>query len=268
MPELPEVETVKETLKGLVLGSKIDHVSIIYPSIIEGDRDVFCNALNGKVITDIKRRGKYLIFEAEDTAFYSHLRMEGKYFVQDINEPLIKHTHVVFHLSDGRDLRYNDVRKFGRMALIDKDDDYKIFRGLGPEPFSPDFDHAYVKEHLAKIKRPIKTVLLEQDFVAGIGNIYADEILFRMKVDPRREALSITDEEIDLLIEATSEILRKAIEKGGTTIRSYTSSLGVTGRFQNELGIHTKEVCPICGNKVMKIKVGGRGTYLCPSCQK
>lgn len=268
MPELPEVETVRRTLLNMIKGQTIEKVTVLYPNIIDGDVDGFKRALNGRRIVDIKRRGKYLIFELDhNITFYSHLRMEGKYYVQDIDDPYDKHTHVIFDLNDKRQLRYHDTRKFGRMGLIERSD-YQNFKGLGPEPFDNAFNRAYVKTFLSKKRLPIKTVLLDQRFVAGIGNIYADEIVFCMRVDPRVRACDINDEDIDNLIKYTREIMQKAIAMGGTTIRSYTSSLGVTGRFQNELYIHTKEICPICHGKVQKISLQGRGTYYCPVCQK
>ncbi len=267
MPELPEVETVRRTLLNMIQGQKITDIKVLYPNIVDGDIDAFKSAVIGKTITDIKRRGKYLIFEMDDdVAFYSHLRMEGKYYVQQSHEPYDKHTHVIFTLSDARELRYHDTRKFGRMGLVLRDG-YKVFRGLGPEPFSDDFDHAYCKAYLKNKRTPIKGILLEQAFVAGIGNIYADEILFRMRIHPNTKPSSLNDDDIDNLIKYTREILQKAIDEGGTTIRSYTSSLGVTGRFQNELGVHTQKLCPICGSEIKKIKVQGRGTYYCPKCQ-
>ncbi len=267
MPELPEVETVRQTLKGLILNKEIADVLILYKNIVDGDDDIFKATIMNKKILDIKRRGKYLLFElSENTAFYSHLRMEGKYYFYDTKQEPSKHTHLVLCFKDGSYLHYNDVRKFGRVGLIDFGK-YDDFRHLGPEPFSESFDIDYCKQYLKKRHKPIKTVLLDQSFVAGIGNIYADEILFLMKIDPSTPADHLSDEDIANMIKATREILKKAIVQGGTTIRSYTSSLGVSGRFQNELGIHTKKTCPICGSSVIKDRIGGRGTYHCPKCQ-
>lgn len=271
MPELPEVQTIIDTLKTLVLNKKIIDIKILYENIIEGDRKEFKEKIVNHYIEDIKRRGKYLIFELnDDITFYSHLRMEGKYFVQDKNEPINKHIHVIFEFDDGLELRYQDTRKFGRMALIKRDTDYKDFRGLGVEPFSDDFNFDYCKAYLKNKNKPIKTMLLEQSFIAGIGNIYADEILFMMGVNPKRSAKDLSDENINDLIKYTREILAKAIKAGGSTIRSYTSSLGVTGLFQLSLNVHTKEgeKCPRCNQTIIKTVVGQRGTYYCPGCQK
>lgn len=268
MPELPEVQTVLDTLKLRIKDSKIKDIKILYKPIIDMPVATFKKKLIGQSFRDFKRRGKYLLFEMDDITLVSHLRMEGKYYIKEHSEPIEKHTHVVFVLNDGYDLRYNDVRKFGRMKLINKDDTYDDFNNLGPEPFSKNFNIKYVKDYLAKSNKPIKEVLLDQSFVAGIGNIYADEICFMMGVLPTRLAKELNDDEIKLLISETRKILKKAIKAGGTTIRSYTSSLGVTGRFQVNLNVHTKDKCKKCSSPIMKIRVGGRGTYYCPCCQK
>ena len=268
MPELPEVQTVLDTLETLIKDKKITDVKVLYPRIVEGDVLRFEADLKGQHFRGFKRRGKYLLFILDDHILVSHLRMEGKYFVMPKGTAFNKHVHVIFTLDDDKELWYQDVRKFGRMELLPLDYDFSHFKGLGVEPFSVEFDHAYVKEALKKRKLPIKTVLLDQSFIAGIGNIYADEILFKMRINPLCKASDLSDKNIDDLILYTNEILAKANQKGGTTIRSYTSSLGVTGRFQQELLVHTKQKCSVCGSEIKKIKVNGRGTYYCPKCQK
>ena len=268
MPELPEVQTVLDTLEYRIKDLEIKDIKILYKPIVECSTRTFKNKLIGQHFRNFKRRGKYLLFEMDDITLVSHLRMEGKYFIMDENDPLSKHDHVIFYLSNNKQLRYNDVRKFGRMELIDKKEDYRDFKKLGPEPFSSEFSLKYCKQYLKDKKMPIKTVLLDQSFVAGIGNIYADEILFAIKVNPLKNANTLNDDQIKDLIKNTRAILKKAIKAGGTTIRSYTSSLGVTGRFQLSLKIHTLSECKVCKSEVKKITVGGRGTYYCPKCQK
>ena len=268
MPELPEVETVLRTLEERIKDARITGIEVLYAPIVEGDVKTFKKKLIGQHFREFDRRGKFLIFGMDDITLVSHLRMEGKYYILTDKDPIDKHTHVIFHLDDGRQLRYHDVRKFGRMELIPKVDDYSAFKGLGPEPFSRDFSLKYCREYLKDRKKPVKEVLLDQSFVAGVGNIYADEILWDIRVNPLRSASKLNDEEIKDLIASTRKILRKAIKAGGTTIRSYTSSLGVTGRFQLSLNCHTVETCRRCGKDIKKIRVGGRGTYYCPSCQK
>ena len=267
MPELPEVQTVLDTLESKIRDLEIIDIRILYKPIVECNERTFRKKLIGQHFRNFRRRGKYLLFEMDDVTLVSHLRMEGKYFILDESVPLNKHDHVIFYLSDGKQLRYNDVRKFGRMELIEKDGDYKDFKDLGPEPFSADFSLAYCKKELARRKLPIKSILLDQSFVAGIGNIYADEILFAIKIHPLTQGNKLEDDDIRNLIKETRKILKKAIRAGGTTIRSYTSSLGVTGRFQLSLNVHTKDKCPVCGGDIKKITVGGRGTYFCENCQ-
>ncbi len=262
MPELPEVETVKETLKGLVVGSTIKDVLIRYNLIRSKEFDVL-----GQTFQDITRRGKYLIFHLDDFYMISHLRMEGKYFVKK-EEPFEKHEHMIFYLSDGRTLRYHDVRKFGTFDLIEKVSLEEFFSHLGPEPFDKSYTAEYLKNKNSK--KPIKNFLLDQSVVAGIGNIYVNEICFITGIHPTRITNTLTLNDFQNIVLATKSVLQKAIDLGGTTIRSYTSSLGVTGRFQNELQVHGKvgEPCPKCGELISKIKVSGRGTYLCDICQK
>ena len=271
MPELPEVETVRRTLKDLILGRTIINVDIRYKNIIEyPDVQEFKKNILNQTFNDIKRKGKWLMFELDDYYLLSHLRMEGKYNLKDKDIPYDKHEHIIFELDNNKTLRYKDTRKFGKMHLLKKDEVYdkKPLNEIGMEPFEA--DSILVLEKYKNKKLPIKTVLLDQSIITGIGNIYADEILFLSNINPLKKANELSKEEIDLIIENTKIILNKAILKGGTTIRSYESSEGVHGRFQQELLVHNKEgeKCPNCNEKIIKIKVGGRGTYYCPSCQK
>lgn len=268
MPELPEVQTVLDTLEKQIKNRKIVKVKVLYKPIVELNDRTFSRRLVGQHFRNFKRRGKYLLFEMDDITLVSHLRMEGKYFILDDKIALNKHDHVIFYLDNGKQLRYNDVRKFGRMELIDKENDYRVFKNLGPEPFSKEFNIKYCKEYLKDKRVPFKTVILDQSFVAGVGNIYADEIIYAMGINPNKLACKLTDDNIKDLISNTRRILKRAIKAGGTTIRSYTSSLGVTGRFQLKLSVHTMDKCKKCGSKIKKIVVGGRGTYYCPKCQK
>ncbi len=262
MPELPEVETVVNTLKRLIVGSRIEKVLIRYDLI--RSKEFF---VDGQTINDITRRGKYLVFHLDDYYMISHLRMEGKYFVKK-DEPFEKHEHMIFYLNDDRTLRYHDVRKFGTFDLIDKSELSSFFQKLGPEPFDKEYNAKYLFNR--KSRKPIKNFLLDQTVVAGIGNIYVNEICFITKIHPEKITSELTISQFEDIIKVTRKVLKKAIELGGTTIRSYTSSLGVTGRFQNELQVHGKVglPCPVCGDLIAKIKVSGRGTYLCEKCQK
>ena len=270
MPELPEVETVKEVLKKQILNQKILDVVVNYPKMIENmDSLEFINKLKNQTIIDIKRRGKWLLFELNDYYLLSHLRMEGKYYIKNFDDEVTRHQHVILKFKDF-ELRYNDTRKFGRMYLLDKNNIYntKPLNELGYEPWDNKLNVEYLKSKYKNKKLPIKTVLLDQSIIVGIGNIYDDEILFLSKINPYKKASELTDIELSNIINNTKIILDKAIKLGGTTIKTYTSSEGVHGRFQNELLVHTKTNCPICNSKLNVEKINGRSTYYCINCQK
>lgn len=273
MPELPEVETVRRTLNNMILGRTIKSIDVYYSKIIK-DVSVFefKNKLVGQTLTDINRYGKYLIFIFEDIALISHLRMEGKYFVKDSEDPLKKHEHIVFNFTDGSTLRYHDVRKFGTMDLRMLNEIYTTYpiSKLGYEPYDKLMTAKHLKGKLKNKGTAIKTCLLDQSIITGLGNIYVDEVLFLSNLHPERKPSTLTDEDYENIIINSTNVLYKAIELGGTTIRSYTSSLGVTGRFQNELNVHMKkgEPCVKCSTIIEKKKVNGRGSYYCPKCQQ
>lgn len=273
MPELPEVETVKETLKKHILHKKIKRVDVRYPKMIATPSvEEFTARLKGQEILDMRRRGKWLMFIFKEDTLLSHLRMEGKFFLKEHREEVNRHEHVIFEFTDGVELRYQDTRKFGRMYLLKSSEieKRKPLNELGLEPWDKDLTASYLKEKYRSKKLPIKTVLLDQSIITGIGNIYADEILFLSKINPLKVCSKLTKKECQQIICHTKSVLEHAISLGGTTIRSYESSKGVHGRFQHELLVHNKEGedCPTCNNKIIKIKVGGRGTYYCPRCQK
>ena len=271
MPELPEVETVKNGLKNKVLNKKITDCKVLYHGIIAyPDKENFIKNITNQTINDIKRRGKFLMFELDDYYLISHLRMEGKYFIKEPKEILSKHDHVIFTLNNKEELRYNDTRKFGKMHLVKKDElEITPISKLGLEPWDESLNTKYLKEKLNK-KKAIKTLLLDQSIITGIGNIYADEILFLSKINPETTGNNLTNKNLDDIINNTKIVLEKAIASGGTTIHSYTSVDGITGRFQQELLVHSKkdEPCPNCKTAILKIVVNGRGTYYCPKCQK
>ena len=268
MPELPEVETVVRTLETKIKDLKIEDVEVIYPKIIVGSPKEFKKKCIGEHFRGFDRRGKYILFRMDTFTLVSHLRMEGKYYIQKPDEPRDKHMHIIFKLSDGNELRYRDTRKFGRMEIYPLEFDLDTFHGLGYEPFDKRFNQEYFHNYIKNKKLPLKTLLLDQHFVAGIGNIYADEILFACGLRPGRSCKRITIQDEKNIIEATRKILKRAIQKGGTTIRSYTSSLGVTGLFQLECMVHDKDICKKCGSDIKVKWIGGRSSYYCPNCQR
>lgn len=272
MPEIAEVETVRNTLKNIILNKKIVDVNIIYPKIIESDIKDFKDILIGRKFIDIDRIGKWLMFDLNDYYLLSHLRMEGKYFVKKSTDDIVKHEHIIISFEDGTDLRYHDTRKFGRMNLVKKSDIDKVeaIKKQGVEANSDKLTKEYLYDKIHKKNKPIKSLLLDQTIISGLGNIYANEVMFDARINPNKLGKDISLEECDLIVKASKKIIEAAIKDGGTTIKSYTSSLGVTGRFQQHLMVHKKEgqECKVCGTLIENIKIGGRSTYFCPKCQK
>ncbi|MET3697303.1 DNA-(apurinic or apyrimidinic site) lyase [Bacillus oleivorans] len=273
MPELPEVETVRRTLEQLVIGKTIQAVDVRWAKIIKEPDDVQLFIMNiiGQTIHSIGRRGKFLIFYLDHYAIVSHLRMEGRYGLYPNEEPTDKHTHVIFRFTDGSELRYRDVRKFGTMHLFNVGEEFSglPLSQLGPEPFSEEFSSSYLKNVVKKADRPIKALLLDQTRVVGLGNIYVDEALFRAGIHPERKAKDLKDKEIKKLYHEIKKTLQEAIDQGGTTIRSYVNSQGQIGMFQQQLYVYgrTGENCLSCGQPIERLVVSGRGTHICPNCQ-
>lgn len=272
MPEIAEVETVRNTLKKRILNKPIKSVNVRYTKMIEFNLEEFKKVLVGRSFLDIKRRGKWLIFDLGDYYLLSHLRMEGKYFIKNHEEELNKHEHVIITFTDNTDLRYHDTRKFGRMNLIKKEElaTAEEIAKQGLEPGDENLTAKYLIDKFKKKRLPIKTVLLDQTIISGLGNIYANEVLFAAGIDPLKKACDVSLEEASRIVEESNRIIKAAIKMGGTTIKSYTSSLGVTGRFQQYLCVHKREGMPClkCGTTILNMKVNGRSTYFCPKCQE
>ncbi len=273
MPEKPEVLTVVASLKKKIIGKTISDVDVLWDNIIATPTPVeFKEKLIGKTIKSITTRGKFIVINFSEYSLLIHLRMEGKFFFRKKGDDINKHEHVIFTFTDGEEMRFHDVRKFGKMYLLPKDDVYKVLplKNLGYEFDDKKLDGNYLMDKFCRKRLPIKTVLLDQSIIAGIGNIYADEILFLSHINPMEKAYDLSIEDCNNIVLNTRDVLKHAIKLGGTTIKSFTSSEGVHGKFQNELHVHGKKdgVCEECGEKILKIKVGGRGTYYCPNCQK
>ena len=215
MPELAEVRTVASVLKKKLIGKKVTGVKVIYPRIIESTMDI--NELIGHTLEDITTYGKYLIFNYGEVSVISHLRMEGKYFVKPSDDEILKHEHVIIYFGD-LSLRYHDTRKFGRMCIVKTSevDKNPALVKLAKEPFDMDADELY--SHIHNKKKHMKSLLLEQEVIAGLGNIYADEVLFASKINPLRLGESVTLEECKRIIKSARDILSLAIKEGGTTI--------------------------------------------------
>lgn len=273
MPEKPEVITVTRKLEKKLLNRKITDIKIYYDKIIDYPTvSDFIKQIKNQTMQKFTTRGKWIVIELNDYYLLFHLRMEGKFYFREKNTPIEKHHHVVFIIDDNEELHFADVRKFARIKLIPKDkiNEMPPFTELGLEPWDKNLTVDYLKNKFKNKNIPIKTVLLDQSIITGIGNIYDDEILFLSNINPLTKASKLNDNDLKNIIDNTTLVLDKAIKEGGTTIRNYTSEEGVTGKFQNSLLVHTKvnEECPVCKSIILKIKVGGRGTYYCPKCQK
>lgn len=272
MPELPEVETVRRGLMKIAAGRKINEIDVYYGKTITNDVEDFRQALIGQTIERVDRRGKYLLFRfSNHLTMVSHLRMEGKYFNAPNGAPVDKHTHVIFHFTDGTELCYNDTRKFGRMTLVKTGDEMNVggLSTIGPEPTADDFTVEYFQKILSKSRGKIKPFLLNQRHVAGLGNIYVDEVLWMTGINPEQAANSLTADQVQRLHDNIIKELARAIELKGTTVHSFTNAFGDAGAFQNELNVYGRggDKCPRCGTKLVKIKVAQRGTTFCPHCQ-
>src|SRR5574344_1700150 len=272
MPEIAEVRTVAKTLNKSLVNKSIVGIDIYYDKIIKTNLDDFKKNIVNKKIISVSSFGKWLLFNLGEYTLLSHLRMEGKYFIKSNEDPIVKHEHIVFHLDDGLTLRYHDVRKFGIMMLVKTSDVYntKDIKKLGKEPDDESLSKEYSYDKIHKSNKPIKELLLDQSIINGVGNIYVDEVLFASKIMPTRVGKDVKLEECESIKNSSRRIIEEATLMGGSTIRSYTSSLGVIGHYQEKLMVHTKagEHCKICNSIIIKTRVGGRGTYYCQNCQK
>lgn len=273
MPELPEVETVKRTLEPDLIEQKITGVRVLYGGIIKIPApEQFAQELIGRIFQGIRRRGKYLVFSLSGNLnLVIHLRMTGQLVVCENTKPLDKHTHLVFQLDNGRELRFTDIRKFGLVYLVGEGcyEDIGGLYNLGPEPLEEEFTLQGLRESLQKKgKTRLKAFLLDQSQVAGIGNIYADEILFAAGLHPERRAGCLQPHEEDRLYAAIRSRLQESVNLRGTTIRDYVDGRGEKGRFQEKLKVYGRggQRCH-CGSLLEKIIVAGRTTVFCPKCQ-
>lgn len=273
MPELPEVETVKRTLAPQLIGRTIlrTNIGAYRRCIAAPDADQFCARTEGRTITGVGRRGKFLLLHLDsgDTATI-HLRMTGEISVNPSDSPLGPHVHLWLELDGGQQLRYQDVRKFGRWSLLTPQQ-YRLFdRAIGPEPLDPSFNAETFRTMIQHRRRILKPLLLDQSFIAGIGNIYADEALFRARIHPRRVSNDLSDEETHRLFRAIRNVLLSALEHRGTTLRDYRDGNGEPGENLSRLQIYSRKVgdpCPVCETPVVREVIGQRGTKLCPTCQ-
>ena len=270
MPELPEVETVKNELLPHIIGRCITGVTLPWEGIVRQPSVAeFCSRLIGQRVTGIIRRGKYLIVSlSSDDLLIIHLKMTGSLLIgEDSSEPP-RYTRAIIHLDEDTKIFFRDPRKFGLMRLVK--DASSVVGELGPEPLEADFTPEVLAQRLAKRKAPIKALLIDQGVIAGVGNMYADEALFASKIHPLRSGESLTQEEIDRLHSAIRDILWAAIGNKGASVNTYFRPDGTEGtahfEFKVAHGLGGK-YCPVCGTPIERITVRNRGTYFCPKCQ-
>ncbi|WP_391591911.1 Formamidopyrimidine-DNA glycosylase [[Mycoplasma] cavipharyngis] len=275
MPELPEVQVFINHLKPLVTNHKIIGLQLNCPKVLKNiSYQQFAKNLINFQFTDLTRIGKYLIFHlSNQKVLVLHLRMEGKPFYQHQDQPYDQ-KHVLFKIQfdNHYELRYHDMRRFGTVHLFDQKDylAQKELAKLGLDPTQTKFNVKYVKNQLSQsLNRSVKTVLLDQTKISGIGNIYADEILFAAKIHPKTLVKNLNDADFKMITKAAKSIIKSAIKHHGTTILSFQYKHNQSGTYQNRLKVHTRKglKCHHCQTKINKIKVNNRGTYLCDQCQ-
>jgi formamidopyrimidine-DNA glycosylase len=274
MPELPEVETVKRILKPQLIGRRIISLDILNEQVIAyPDAEQFCENIAGHTITDMERRGKYLIMILDDgDRVINHLRMTGQLIITPPDHPIEKHTHLIAGLSDGKQLRYIDIRRFDRFWYLGQDDDDSLtgMDKLGPEPSDEMMTSDHLRSILCSRDRPIKEMLLDQTILAGIGNIYSDEILFDARIHPENRCSSLDESDWDSLTGSIKDVMFRYTEANSMTPEEYLEGKGKEYRNKSYLKMygHAGEPCPVCGTRIEKITVGGRSGCFCPKCQR
>lgn len=277
MPELPEVETVVTGLRPHLSGRRIVQVSHLDwpPTVSPLEPEAFRHALEDAEIADVSRRAKYIIIHLRDGgAIIGHLRMTGQLTYHEQPQPPGRFSRVIIELDNGAQLRFDDQRKFGRLRYVAADEPLaEAMPSLGPEPLAEEFTLADFAALLARKgvrgNPRIKQALLDQSFLSGLGNIYADEALHLARVHPMRQIRTLSGEEIGRLYDAFRTVLRQSIANKGTTFSDYRDAFGARGANQESLRVYhrTGEPCPACGTPIERIVVGGRGTHFCPTCQ-
>lgn len=270
MPELPEVETTRRGLAPHLEGRRIAEVTLYRDRLRWPIPPALPTLLHRQPIAGIRRRAKYLLLDAGPGSALWHLGMSGSLRVLPGDTPLRAHDHVDLRLDDGRVLRFNDPRRFGCLLWQPAGETHELLRGLGPEPLADDFDGAYLFARARGRKAPVKSLLMDQSVVVGVGNIYAAEALFEAGIAPTRAAGNISRERYERLAIAVKRILVHAIERGGTTLRDFISPDGFPGYFEQELLVYGRggEPCTRCGARLKEASIGQRTSVWCPRCQR
>lgn len=267
MPELPEVHTVLEGLLGALESRQITALCSYYPGTVIYDPALDYEPFPARVIAGT-RRGKYMILSLEHGAsLIIHLRMTGKLIYEAQPKEVHKHERARLELDNGAAIRFFDLRTFGKITLLKSENTGNYLPDLGAEPLSPDFTATYLLQQLKGRKAPVKNLLLDQSIVAGLGNIYVCELLYRARLNPQTPGNKITQKQAKEMVKHTVDVLNEAIRVGGTSISDYRRIDDKTGEFQHFLKVYHKEICPL-GHAVMRIRQGGRSSFYCPVCQK
>ena len=271
MPELPEVEYIARQLRHELIGRTITRADVLWPRSIAGcSPEEFAARIAGQSVTAVGRRAKYLLVElSAGDVLVAHRRMTGNLIFATAANVTDPYTRVRFTLDDGRQLLFTDPRKFGRLMLVDAHDVPAVFAGLGPEPLDEAFTPAALAERLAGRSRAIKALLLDQSVIAGLGNIYADEALFRARIHPLRSARTLDMHEIAALHAAIRAVLLTGIEHGGTTFGRHRDVHNEAGTNLDHIEVYKRahQPCVRCGTAIQRIVVAQRGTHFCPRCQ-
>ena len=271
MPELPEVEVIVQGLQKKITGRKIIDVKINLPKLIALGKKSFVKKLKGLIIKNVHRRGKYIIIDlSKQQALLIHLKMTGQLIIAKATDPLNPHAHFILTLSNALELRFHDTRQFGRIYLLDSRNvcNLKQLNMLGPE--ANRVSKQEFLKRLSKRKGRIKPLLLNQSFLAGLGNIYCDESLYSAGIHPLCLAYKISRGKQIKLHQAIQRILNSAIAHGGSSVENYLDSQGKPGRYQKKHKVYRKtgRPCSVCRNPIQRIKIGGRSTHFCSFCQK
>jgi formamidopyrimidine-DNA glycosylase len=270
VPELPEVETVRRSLERLLIGHTVIRVEVREPRLRRPLAPDFAAALTGRAIRQAGRRGKYLQLVLDnDLLWLVHLGMTGQLVIGDAREPLQPHDHILFFLESGQCLRYNDIRRFGIMA-VGSEAEMAALTNLGVEPLEPAFSSRYLWSKAQATQRTIKDLLMDQRVVAGVGNIYASELLFRAGVRPSCIAATLDRQAVERIVKATKSVLREAIRHRGSSISDYLDGEGQPGSFQERFRVYDREgqPCRICARLIQRETRGGRSSFFCPLCQQ
>ena len=272
MPELPEVEVIRQDLSQEIDKNSAIKKFIFYRKDIREPIPIKkITTLEGATIKAISRRAKYLIFETSKGYLISHLGMSGNWRIVDsLKLKNVKHDHVEIHLNNGKCFVYNDPRRFGIFGFSENLEKNKKLKELGPEPWSSEFSTSHLREMFKKTNRSIKVAVMDPKVVVGVGNIYASEILFAIGVKPTKKSQRLTLHELEKLIQMIRQILTEAIQRGGSSIKTFQKTNGQSGSFQNSHKVYGRmgDACFVCDEKIRKIIIAGRSSFWCPGCQR